>query len=191
MDDGTVFLDAADQWLISYAVPPPSPAVKLFEIGHTIELYLKAAHTMMTGDIQRAIDRGHNIKGIWDDCKSMDINFMPSYEIKDSVYKSDFAHNQGKDLSKDDQKHFLLNEEFYFIAKHLADLKYIGAPFKSIVGGYALFITFPNDYWIGFLKELRKYLKHPRPNTLDLIKDCMDGKEIPDASISFLRQLYV
>jgi hypothetical protein len=86
------FCDTADQFFISYSISFEEPLlpVKLFEIGHTIELYLKAAYIKKTGDIEKAIKFNHRIKQIWYDCKVLDSTFMPNYEIKDSIFNSDF-----------------------------------------------------------------------------------------------------
>jgi len=84
------FLWTADEFFIAYSLPPLNLlSVKLFLIGHTVEMYLKAANTKITGDIDRAIRFGHKIKEIWADCKGRDPNFMPSYEIRDSVCNED------------------------------------------------------------------------------------------------------
>jgi len=44
MPEWIMFLYIADEFLISYSTPPYLVSVKLFEIGHVIELYLKAAY---------------------------------------------------------------------------------------------------------------------------------------------------
>ena len=80
------FLIAADEWFITYSLPPIIMGVKFFAIGHTVELYLKAANTKITGDIERAIRFRHQIKAIWDDCKAKDSDFMPKYEIRNEIY---------------------------------------------------------------------------------------------------------
>ncbi|OGN94413.1 MAG: hypothetical protein A2Z75_03075 [Chloroflexi bacterium RBG_13_50_10] len=189
------FVWAADEWFIEYSLPPPLPNVKLFAIGHTIELYLKAANTKITEDIDEAIRMGHNIKRIWDDCKRRDQNFMPSFEIRDSVFQSDlFQLHSSEDsrnkLNKDDLLHFYQNQELYIIAKHLPDLKYLGAPLKSIKGAYALAVIHPNPYWITFLKELRGYLGHPEKGKLDAISHHIDEGDLPVQSIQYLKGLY-
>ena len=116
------FLFAADQFLVSYSCPPDLTPVKLFEIGHTVELYLKTANTKLTGDIIRAINFSHRLKDIFDDCKSLDPNFMPNYEIKTSIYDSDFIKNNGTKLPPIDQPHYFDNQELYVITKHLMDI---------------------------------------------------------------------
>ena len=107
------FLEAADEWFITYSLPPPLTCVKLFAVGHTVELYLKAANTKFTKDINSAINFGHNIKSIWNDCKR-DSKFMPSFEIRDSVFNRDFLLvKEVKSLDKDDRLHFFDNPMFF------------------------------------------------------------------------------
>ncbi len=190
MEDWRWFLSAADEWFISYSLPPMLLTVKLFSIGHVVELYLKAANTKMTGDINRSIRFSHNIKRIWDDCKAQDPAFMPNYELRDTVFQSDFATYHGTNLSNDDHMHYIRNQEFYLITKHLPDLKYLGVPLKTMRREYSLGLIFPNDYWIRFIKELRLYLSHPRPNTTDRIIDALTEKELPWNSADYLNQLY-
>ena len=170
MADWDDFLWPADQWFVAYATAPPAPAVTLFAIGHTVELYLKAAFMKQTGDEQQAMAFNHKIKRLWDTLKANDPAFMPSYELRDVVYNSDFAKFHGKNLSHDTWMHFIKNQELYWIAKHLADLKYIGVRLKTIEHPGWLGMEHPNDYWIAFLKELRGYLQYPGPHHGDGIR---------------------
>lgn len=184
------FLKPADEWFITYSLPPPLVCVKLFAIGHTVELYLKAANTKITGNIERAIKFGHNIKSAWDDCKKQDANFMPSYEIRESVYKADLFSGGYKTLHEDDLKHYLEHQELYIVAKLLPDLKYVGAPLKSVNDAFALGYIHPNPYWITFLKELRAYIGHPDRDKLDLISLHIGERDLPPQSVRYLKGLY-
>ncbi len=190
MDNWIRFLQAADQWLISYSLPPASLAVKLFSIGHVIELYLKAANTKMTGDMNGSISFGHKIKRVWDDCKSRDKSFMPSYDFRENVYNSDFMHFHGHNFNHDDQMHFIKHQELYIVAKHLPDLKYYGLPPKTMKNFNSFGMVHPNDYWIDFLKELRTYLEYPGDNIRDWIRMAIDRRELPFNSAQYLNQLY-
>ncbi len=186
------FLDPADEWFITYSLPPPLTSVKLFAIGHTVELYLKAANAKMSGDIERAIKFGHEVKAIWDDCKARDSRFMPNYQLRNSVFEKDLLHGEWKNsLDESDRNHFLDNQELYVIAKHLPDLKYLAAPLKTIKAAYGLGFIHPNPYWITFLKELRGYLGHPDVNRLDKISHHIEEGDLPPQSIQYLKDLYV
>jgi hypothetical protein len=185
------FLSAADEWFITYSLPPALPCVKLFAIGHVVELYLKAANTKLTNDIERAIDFGHNIKAIWDQCKRQSINFMPNFEIKGSVFEKNFlSADVVKRLDKAELMHFLKNQEFYVIAKYLKDLKYLGAPLKSVKNAYAVGFVHPNPYWIEFLREIRDYIGHPQKDRQDIIANHLQAGDLPNQSINYLESLY-
>jgi hypothetical protein len=185
------FLWAADEWIINYSLPPMTlNAVKLFSIGHALELYLKAANTKITGDIERAIAFGHDIPRIWHDCKLQDPHFLPAHELRESVLERNLVDfNDYRRLNKDDLMHFLHDQELYVIAKYLADLKYLGAPLKRVKGAFGVAYFFPNPRWIDLFKQLRTYLGYPREGHLDIIRQHIEERDIPPSSISYLNGL--
>ncbi|HKZ55353.1 MAG TPA: hypothetical protein VJ123_07725 [Anaerolineales bacterium] len=154
------FLLAADEWIINYALPPMMlHSVKLFSIGHALELYLKAAYTKLSGNIDEAIEFRHDIPKIWAACKTRDSAFLPQYELREVVLARDLLSvDHYSTLEKPDLMHFLQNQELYVVAKYLADLKYLGAPLKQIEGAYAVGYSFPNPRWIILFRALREYL---------------------------------
>ena len=184
------FLIAADEWFITYSLPPVLRSVKFFAIGHTVELYLKAANTKITGDIDRAMKRGHNLKAIWDDCKAKDSAFMPQYEIRDDIYNRDLLLSPYEGLNAEDTLHLGNNYELYIIAKYLPDLKYLGAPPKTMKGEAGLYLIYPNTYWINFLKEMRRYLGHPEEGRRDTILFHIEHSTMPPETVHFLKMLY-
>jgi hypothetical protein len=197
-DEWDVFLWAADEWIINYSLPPMTlNAVKLFSIGHSLELYLKAANSKITGDIEAAISFGHNIPRIWADCKSRDQNFLPGHELRESVLRRNLLDTKDyMQLDKDDLWHFLHNQELYVIAKHLAELDYLGAPLKNkevrkLKGAFAVGYVVPNPRWIDLFKQLRTYLGHPREGHIDIIRHHIDNADIPLVSATYLRDLIV
>ncbi|MDP2719759.1 MAG: hypothetical protein Q8P44_08030 [Dehalococcoidia bacterium] len=185
------FLWTADEWFITYSLPPGNlSGVKLFAIGHTVELYLKAANTMLTNDIDRAINFGHNLKAIWDDCKK-DSKFMPSFVFRDSVFNRYFlSESEAKCLDKADLLHYLENQEFYIVAKYLSDLKYLGAPLKSVKGAFSFGYVHQHPYWIKFLRELRDYIGHPNETRQDIIAHHLQEGDLPKQSTQYLKELY-
>ena len=184
------FLSAADEWFIAYALPPVLMDVKFFAIGHTVEMYLKAANTKITGDIKRAMKFGHQIKAIWDDCKAKDSAFMPQYEIRDDIYNMDLVPSPYKGLNKEDTIHLGNNYELYIIAKYLPDLKYLGAPPRKMKTGAGLYLLYPNSYWIYFLKDMRRYLGHPEEGRMDKISFHIEHSTLPPETVRFLKMLY-
>ena len=184
------FLIAADEWFITYSLPPMLMNVKFFAIGHTVELYLKAANTKITGDIERAMKFGHNLKAIWDDCKAKDSAFMPQYEIRDDIYNRDLLLSPYEGLNAEDTLHLGNNYELYIIAKYLPDLKYLGAPPKTMKTEAGLYFLYPNSYWIDFLKDMRRYLGHPEKSGRDTISFHIDRGTMPPETVRFLKMLY-
>jgi hypothetical protein len=184
------FLWAADEWFITYSLPPVLIHVKFFAIGHTVELYLKAANTKITGDIDRAIRFGHQVKAIWDDCKAKDSAFMEEYEIRDDIYDRDLLTRPYEGLNEENRIHLGNNYELYIIAKYLPDLKYLGAPPKTMKGQAGLALIYPNTYWIGFLKDMRRYLGHPEEGRMDIISFHIDNSTMPPETVHFLKMLY-
>ena len=181
----------ADQFFVSYSVQPLFISVKLFEIGHVVELYVKAALIKFTGNDQLPIKYGHNIKRIWAEWIK-DKFFMPNYEIRDTIFKIDFGRDDGRLLSPNDRDHYLKNRELYYITKYLPDIKYLGN-FNSkynLDDGWTFTISFQNLYWIDFIKELRRYLNWPNPQGHDWIKSSIIERKIPDDAIAYLQKLY-
>jgi hypothetical protein len=185
------FIWAADEWIINYSLPPMTlNAVKLFSVGHALELYLKAANTKITGDIDRAISFGHDIPTIWGDCRLQDPGFLPTYELRESVLARNLVDfNDYRHLDKDDLMHFLHYQELYVIAKYLADLKYLGAPLKKVKGAFGVAYFFPNPLWIELFRDLRAYIGYPREGHLDLIRHHIEEADIPPSSANYLSGL--
>ncbi len=191
--DWHVFLQPADQWLINYSLLPTDlslTAVQLFSVGHALELYLKAVNSKLTGDIYAAVEWGHKVDRIWDDCKKRDPKFLPTYELRMAVLSRDILDpNDYSNWANEDLLHFVKYQELYTVAKHLADLKYFGAPLKSIKGAFACAWVFPNPMWADLFREIRIYLGLPENGQLDFISYYLENASLPSTSIDFLNQV--
>ncbi len=185
------FLQTADEWIVNYSLPIMNlTAVKLFSVGHAFELYLKAANTKITGDIDRAIGFGHDLPRVWEDCKNQDPSFLPMYELRKSVLARDLLNQEDySKLGKDDVMHFLMHQEIYIVAKYLADLKYLGAPLKKVKGAFTIVFIFPNPIWAELFRELRSYLGHPESEIHDTIKQHVEEGQLPPFSVQFLSEV--
>ncbi|MBA3072591.1 MAG: hypothetical protein FP831_03275 [Anaerolineae bacterium] len=184
------FLDTADQFFISYSCGPLLIPVKLFEIGHCVELYLKATLTKLTS-IENAMSYNHRIRDIFNECKKLDGKILADFEIRNAVFESNFINNQFDGLSESDLHHLFEFREFYTISKHLLDIKYIGAPQKTVKReGTVWIIESPNLYWIKFIKDLRCYLGWPTLHHRDLIKEIIKTNEIPVSAKIYLQNLF-
>jgi hypothetical protein len=189
------FIFCADEWFVAYASLPPTIgflSVKLFLLGHTTELYLKAAYVRMFADVPRAIKFGHDIKNIFNACKSHDSAFLYEYELRDHILQINFLDcQQIMKLPRDDQMHFIKNQNLYVIAKHQQDLKYIGLPWKTLPVGRRSFVMMGLDpYWIKFFRTIRSYLGYPNPPHADRIMQYLNIGGLPDAAVVYLRGLY-
>jgi hypothetical protein len=184
------FLWSADEWIVNYSLPPCMIGTKLFSIGHALELYLKAAYSKMTGNVDEAINFRHDIKGLWEACKNKDSKFLPKYELRKSVISQDILGGAiDKVLSRDDFAHFLKHQELYVVAKHLVDLKYFGAPLKSIKGAYSLGFVFTNPLWEDLFVELRQYMGHPEKGKLDVLRHHLEDSNLPVSATEFLKKI--
>lgn len=167
----TDFMPSADEFLVLYALSCEGPLarVSLFCIGHAVELYLKAVYTYQTGDKRKAIDYRHNIKSLLKACKNNDSDFMKNFDFGPP-------------------SHPKVMHEFQFVADHLADLKYIGAT-KGSIKSYAYIGH--NDYWLEFVREIRKYLNYPGKQT-DFIREFLDMYNCAHkpSALQFLERLY-
>lgn len=198
MDDWRSFLFTADEWFVTYAMVD-FVSVSMFSIGFTVELYLKGVYAKHIGSVDDAIGYGHNIKRLWDVCKSHDRNFMPDYEIRDEVYEV-YTLERGerergecfeKRLSEDDREAYFKCPELYLVAKYLSNLRYFWSPFRSIEGPYSMTYFHPNPFWIDFVREIRRYLGHPSPDCLDFVRHKIDEGDLPLRAVRYLQGLYV
>jgi hypothetical protein len=194
MPEWDSFLWSADEFIVSYTRPPHNLSyVKLFTIGHAVELHLKAAYTKITGDLIGALRFKHDIKAIWDACKGKNRAFMEEYDIRSSVLESRFLQSPVdiyKTLSNDDFDHLIENQELYTVAKVLPDLKVfsIGMVRKA---PYSLSFVQPNDYWIPFLRTLRDFLGIQHQTLANILKEhTKRGRPLPSTSLSYLSRLY-
>jgi len=186
------FLQSADEWLITYALPPQRFIfVKLFAIGHVVELHLKASYAKLSGSVDEAIRFGHDIPKLWNACK-IDNTFMPRFELRSAVLNTEILNTEAlsQQLSADDRNHLFANMEFYIVAKYLADLKYLGAPLKKIDKAYAIGGNFPNIYWIHFLKEVRAFLDTPTKERVDYVDYYLKEGILPVDAAVYLEQLF-
>lgn len=185
--------DSGDEWLVAYAcIPPAATGASLYSIGHAIELYLKAAHTVKFGDIGTAIGFGHRLWDIWNACRANDSGFMSAYQFRDEVRSIDLLDPAAADgLGVDARTHLIEHQLFYLVLKHLPDLKYFGLPWKtrkpmpSAVG-----FVHPDSRWIDFVRELRRCIGHPARDRADRVEQLIDSQVLPEVAANYLRGLY-
>ncbi len=184
----------ADEWILAYAcVPPTAASVLFFSIGHAVELYLKASYAKLSGDFEKSLSFGHKIKRLLSECKKLDKTFLPAYEIRERPFSIDFMDGRSPySLPVEDHRHLIMNQGLYLVAKHLPDLKYMSAPWKSrpperqsILGW-----TWPDPYWIGFFREVRSALGDPPTMIQGLLQDERHQAMLSNATRAFLCNLF-
>jgi hypothetical protein len=188
-DEWRGFLQAADEWLINYlSAPNWLINVKLFSIGHSFELYLKAIYAHGNNDIDGAVKYGHRLDLLWKACKALDPPLLPAVVLRDSVLAEDILHGGlDKRLDRDDFLHFLKYQELYLIVRHLPDLKYIGAPLKSANYQLAYAFSFPNEMWADILHGVRRYLRLTQPSTV--LIEAVNGNWLTQTARAFLAHI--
>jgi hypothetical protein len=193
MDDWHSLAYHGDEWLVGYAcLPHFATSVVIFSVGHALELYLKAAYTKLSVNLNEAIKFGHDVKRLWDACKERDPTFLQGHELRDSICSADpLVSQRWEKLSRDDLEHWANHQVLYVVAKHLQDLKYWGLPWTTLENNGAMksiCYLHPDPYWIALFRDLRGFLGYPEHGKGDFIKQHM--KDIPPAAASYLSGLY-
>jgi hypothetical protein len=186
------FIKVGDDWIVVYSLTPLiiRPSVKIFFAGQAFELYLKAAYTKLTGNIDNAIKFRHDLPKIWEKCKKLDPNFLPEYELRQKILDRNlFDPLDLEKLSKDDQLHYSKYNEIYLAAKYLTDLKYVGVPLKKVKGALKYGAIFPNPTWSGLFNSFRNYLEYPEPGETDRLQLLIENGNLPPYCIGFLRHI--
>jgi HEPN domain-containing protein len=189
--DWVGFARAGDEWIVSYALPGALLRVKLFSVGQALELYLKAFYIKKTGDTKKAIEYRHRIKELWDACKQLDNSFMPSYEIRDSIFKLNATQylDIETNMGQEEMRHYLQNQDLYTVMRMLPDLKYVGTPLTSPRALHGLVMMNWHPYWIPFFQQLRSNLGHPEQEDDDGILYLI-RVGLPIETVEYLSQLY-
>ncbi len=185
------FLWSADEWIVNYAMPVhPMLAVKLFSIGHALELYLKATHSKLSGSVPEAIAFRHRLPQLLAACKTLDPAFLRDWELRDTVLKRDLLDLKDyMQLPRADLESFLRHQELYVVAKHLADLKYAGAPWKGGGTSRGSFLMHTHPMWSALFREIRQYLEYPRPGRTDPLRYYLEDGKLPPSAAAFLREI--
>lgn len=194
-DNWISWLYSANEWLINYSLPPQDlVSVKLFSIGHCLELYLKAYITKQTGLYSEAIKHGHKIVSLWQECKSYNSNFLINYELRQSILACNVLDQRDcqSKLSADDFYYFIKHNELFVIAKHLPDIKYFGVPWSTThTKSRNIGCFYYNAMWIDIIKEIREHLEYPPDGHEDIISmHINDYKDLPQQSLAYLLPLF-
>ena len=157
------FAELGDQFLIGYSkLDGGTPAVTLFNVGHAVELYLKAL--LLKDDPQCDVGKkyGHQVDKMILDLAPSHQSALSAYLLRSSVYQK-FMHQlvPAIETADPDYEHYVLNQEMYWVARYLADLKYLGSKHKKMPDTYAVFCVPCNPYWLNFFLAMRTELGWP------------------------------
>lgn len=166
---------------------------RLFLIGHSVELYLKAIYIKQTGDIDGAMNNKHNVRRLFELCQAGNPPFMPNFSFKGNFEELHTIANKvysgisfpaglnaslAANLTTEETekfKHFIEYQEFYLVSENLLNLKYFYSPWKGNAFWKkmqkSIAFVFPNPFWIDFVKEAKEYLGYDT----GAIKRCIEG----------------
>jgi len=156
------FAMLGDEFIVAYAsMSAITPAATLFVVGHAVELYLKALLlkddpscnvTKYSHKVDRMlaalVRNGHPNIAMYD-LPNIDVNKwmhrpIPIGETSDPEYDS-----------------YVRNQELYWVAKYLPDLKYLGTMHKTMPNQFAVPCWPCNPYWAQFFAAVRLELGWP------------------------------
>lgn len=153
------FAIAGDQFLAAYAqLSANTPTSTLFNVGHAAELYLKAvaAWKNPTDDIGRKF--GHNVEKLLTAAhdEALVASYQVDIEVRDRIM---CAYPHPIEMMEDpDSRTYTANQELYWVAYYLADVKYLGTGLRAAPNEFGVMVMGRNPYWVDFFLELRRFL---------------------------------
>jgi HEPN domain-containing protein len=164
------FCMLGDQFIGSYLrLDSRTMPATLFNVGHALELYLKAVLLkggttkrelfMKSHDIGAMLEEVNQTRGLLKDfqlnpvvyTKYVGGRLIPIREVTDAY------GNPNEPLYID----YVQKQELYWVGKYLQDLKYLGTFHKDLPNTYSILCMPGNPFWAEIFKELRKFLGWP------------------------------
>lgn len=179
-----------DQFLVLYSqVASNTPAATLFNVGHAAELYLKAV-AIRTNPTARPSSFNHGVASLLRMVQSQGL--LTNYQMNDQ-FRDRFMGvcPHPIELMQDaDYCSYIANQELYWVAYYLADLKYLGTEHKRAPDIFGLTVMCCNPYWIPFFSELRGHLGWPQQGRyFDFIEMHMEHGQVGTHAAYFLSKL--
>ena len=185
------FARLGDEFVISYSrLTGQTPAATVFNIGHGIELYLKAVILKLEPETDVLTYR-HDVGKLLSDINSLEPGLLKDFQLNSRFYTKFIDKKIGENIDYDDPDYaeFLTHQELYWVAKYLMHIKYLGTPRTRLPESYVFYSTPCSQYWIAFLKEIRSFLNWPNEGgEYDSIKDSV-RYNTNEQSRNFLKQL--
>ncbi len=164
------FVQLGDQFLIAYAcilgsMVPALLDAATFNIGHAVELYLKAGIRHCFPN-KGASEMGHSIKDMVQELRPLLPVPMREFRYIDVVPDEWLFSDPplGAYSSQDDVvKHFINHRDLYWIVKFLVQTKYLGAaprgPLKAVRAMRS--VAHYDECWVRFFGAMRRATGHP------------------------------
>lgn len=196
----TRFCHVADEWLVLYAhlsdtnlatVPMAAAAAM------SLELYLKAYFTALTGNHEKAITFGHRIADLANELQTIDPgHFPPVLRINPDLAGEAVHHLDGSNwtatwylaLSDAERLEFDSRYEVYLVAAAAKNLKYGISPPPSRDRDFLLTASWShlNPVWADIAIAVRQRIDFPRRREDDRIWWAIRNPCLSDASRKFL-----
>ncbi len=185
------FARLGDEFIISYSrLTAQTPAATVFNIGHAVELYLKAIILKLKPE-SNVLNFGHDVGKLLREINILEPGLLVNFQLNSQFYIKFIDKKIGEKIDYDDPDYseFLIHQELYWVAKYLMLIKYLGTPKTKLPESYVFYSTPCSQYWIAFLKEIRNFLNWPKEGgDFDAIKDSVIYNT-NENSKNFLRQL--
>lgn len=186
------FVDVGNQFLISYACAPHAGmAAGLFNVGHAVELYLKATILKVRPNTD-ASSYGHRIERLLKDVQAAAPLLLSNYTVRPEAADKWLLNPVGPRASgvDPDYDHYIQNNELYWVSRHLQDTKYLFASHKAIRGSFAIIYAGLNEYWQPFFREIRQHLGLPSPEWKpDRLEQAVSNRAIPGYARDYLAKI--
>jgi HEPN domain-containing protein len=185
------FARIGDEFIIAYSkLTGQTPAATVFNIGHAIELYLKAVILKLDPETN-VFNYGHDVGELLTAINSMEPGLLVRFQLNPEFYAKFIDKKIGDNIDYDDPDYpeFLTHQELYWVAKYLMHIKYLGTPKTKLPESYVFYSTPCSHYWIAFLKEVRQFLNWPKEGgDYDSIRDSVQYNTSEQSRI-YLKQL--
>lgn len=118
--------------------------------------------------------------------------YLSQFTVKDSIRDNIMRKwpHPASALSDPEFQEYIRNQELYWVAYYLADVKYLGSEHVRAPDQFGLMVMPRNPYWAPFFQELRLFLGWPTVGSFfDCIAVEISRGALPPDSTAFLRSI--
>ena len=179
------FCMLGDQFIGSYLrLDSRTTPATLFNIGHALELYLKAV-LLKGGTTKRDLfRRSHDIAAMLEEVRKAH-GLLKEFQLNPLVYDRyvggrlipmNEVIDENGTINEPLYIDYVQKQELYWIGKYLQDLKYLGTFHKNLPDTFSILCMPCNPFWGVMFKELRKFLDWPTSNFRGTAFDLLSGE---------------